>query len=109
MRGVARLSLIGSLAAPALFGCSRSGWFEDREPWRREAEIACFKSGAVREGPGIVQLKAINGPGMCGADFPLKVSALGGGTALGFADDPRPPGSVPQYMPAPQRPPYAPT
>src|SRR5476649_2429925 len=96
-----RLYLVGSLALLGLFGCSRSGWFEAREPWRHDAEVACLKAGAVREGPGIAQLRPISGPGMCGANFPLKVSALGGGSALGFADDPRPPGVVPQYSPAP--------
>ena len=109
MRSGARLYIVGSLVLLGLFGCSRSNWLGEREPWRREAEIACFKSGAVREGPGIVQLRPIEGPGMCGADFPLKVSALGSSSALGFADDPRPPAAVPQYSPAPaQRAPYPP-
>jgi hypothetical protein len=40
---------------------------------------------------------------MCGADFPLKVAALGEGQVLGFLDDdPRPPGRIPnggQEMP----------
>ncbi len=100
--------LVGSLVLLGLFGCGRSSLFETREPWRHDAEVACLKAGAVREGPGIAQLKPISGPGMCGADFPLKVSALGSGTALGFADDPRPPGGIPQYSPAPVRAPYAP-
>src|SRR5258707_4424253 len=94
------LYIAGSVALLGLFGCSHSGWNEPRAQWRRDAEIACFKSGAVKEGPGIVQLRPINGPGMCGADLPLKVSALGGHSALGFADDPRPPSGVPQYSPA---------
>src|SRR2546423_4875535 len=99
MRGVARWYLVGSCALLGLVGCSRSGWFEAREPWRHEAEVACFKAGAVKEGPGIAQLRPISGPGMCGADYPLKVTALGSGTALGFADEPRPPGGVPGYSP----------
>src|SRR5256714_4747100 len=99
MGGVVRWYLVGSCALLGLFGCSRSGWLESREPWRHEAEETCFKSGAVKEGPGIAQLKSINGPGMCGADYPLKVTALGSGTALGFADAARPPAGVPQYSP----------
>ena len=42
---------------------------------------------------------------MCGADFPLKVSALGESSALGYVDEPvRPPGSIPsaRRVPAPQ-------
>ncbi|MFZ0837647.1 MAG: extensin, partial [Xanthobacteraceae bacterium] len=86
----------------ALAGCN--SWFAQREPWRREAEEQCLRSGAVKEGPGIALLRPIDGPGICGADFPLKVEALGETNPLGFADDPRPPGLVPQrstYTPPP--------
>lgn len=83
----------------SLAGCGRFQ-FAEREPWRREAEISCLKSGEVHEGVSLTQMEPINGPGVCGADFPLKVAALGetnaneAGSSLGFADDPRPPGSV---------------
>ena len=71
--------------------------FEEREPWRRDAEVACMKSGAVRENAGLVRIAPIEGPGICGADFPLRVATLGShGAALGFSDEPpRPPGSIP--------------
>lgn len=95
MRGV-RLYLVGSVALVTLAGCGK-GWFsfEQREPWRREAEAKCLSSGAVKEGPGIVRIEPINGPGMCGADFPLKVAALGEGSALGFGPEAvRPPGAI---------------
>ena len=40
---------------------------------------------------------------MCGADFPLKVSALGEGSALGYVDEAmRPPGTFRRGPPAPQ-------
>lgn len=84
--------LVGSLVLVALAGCGR--FFVEREPWRREAEVACLKSGAVREGPNVVQVAPINGPGICGADFPLKVLAIGDTMALGFADV-RPPAAIP--------------
>jgi hypothetical protein len=96
---------VGSLVLALLAGCGRS-WLEQRDPWRHEAEVACMKSGAVREGPAIAQIRPIDGPGICGADFPLRVSALGHTSALGFADAPRPPGLIPQYSPAPQRQPF---
>jgi hypothetical protein len=86
-----------------LDACARS-WFEERPAWRHDAEVACLKSGAVRPGPGIAELRPIQGPGMCGADFPLRVTMLGDGGPLGFADDPRPPGTIPaipSYPPAP--------
>src|SRR5437879_5910033 len=81
--------LLGVLA-----GCA--GRFSgEREPWRRDAEVACLNSGAVREGAGKVRISAINGPGMCGADFPMKVSALGEGATLGYGDELRPPAAIP--------------
>ena len=88
--------LTGTLALVSLAGCGR-GLFqvEQRAPWRAEAEAACLKSGAVRESAEVVRIKPIEGPGVCGAEFPLKVAALGeSSTALGFADDLRPPAAV---------------
>jgi hypothetical protein len=44
-----------------------------------------------------VQIEAIEGPGMCGADFPLKVSMLGDASAvpMSYGDDMRPPAAIP--------------
>jgi hypothetical protein len=70
-------------------------WFAEREPWRREAEAACLQSGAVKEGPSVTIITAIDGPGACGADYPLRVAALGEPAVPGFADEVvRPPGTV---------------
>ena len=51
-RGV-RLYLVGSFVLVSLAGCGR-GFFQsaEREPWRAEAEVACLKSGAVKESAG---------------------------------------------------------
>ena len=94
-RGV-RWFLLGSLVLVTLAGCGRSYFqFAQREPWRREAELACLNSGTVREGAGVVRISPIEGAGVCGADFPLKVTALGESAALGFADEViRPPGAI---------------
>src|SRR3984957_21270439 len=95
-RGV-RLYLVGSFVLVSLAGCGR-GFFqsEEREPWRAEAEIACLKSGAVKESAELVRINPISGPGVCGAEFPLKVAALGESSGtFGFADDDlRPPANV---------------
>src|SRR3954449_1589016 len=91
-RGV-RLYLVGSFVLVSLAGCGR-GYFQsaEREPWRAEAEIACLKSGAVKENPDLVRINPISGPGVCGAEYPLKVAALGEtGGSFGYADDLRPP------------------
>jgi hypothetical protein len=95
-RGV-RLYLVGSFVLVSLAGCGR-GFFQsaEREPWRAEAEIACLKSGAVKETPEVVRISPISGPGACGAEFPLKVAALGESSgSFGFADDDlRPPANI---------------
>jgi hypothetical protein len=94
-RGV-RLYLVGSFVLVSLAGCGR-GFFQsaEREPWRAEAEMACLKSGAVKESAELVRISPISGPGVCGAEYPLKVAALGEGSgSFGFADDQRPPTDI---------------
>ncbi|MEX0752521.1 MAG: extensin family protein [Xanthobacteraceae bacterium] len=97
------LSLIGSAVLVALAGCGRSFFqVEEREAWRHEAEVQCLKSGSVKESPVLVRVSPIEGPGICGADFPLKVVALGESPVLAFAGDLRPPGAIPNVSPAAQ-------
>jgi hypothetical protein len=112
-RGV-RLYLVGSFALVSLAGCS-GGFFQsaEREPWRAEAEIACLKSGAVKESADLVRISPISGPGVCGAEYPLKVSALGESSgSFSFADDDlRPPanvGNAPRWPVSPPPPPPPP-
>jgi hypothetical protein len=99
-RGV-RLSLGGLTLLIALAGCGRGMWqYGERASWRHEAEVSCLKSGAVKIGSGVVQIQPIEGPGVCGADFPLKVSALGeGGVPMAYGDDLRPPAGIPNASP----------
>jgi hypothetical protein len=94
------LYLVGTVALVSLAGCGR-GFFqtEERAPWRAEAEAACLKSGAVKESADVVRIDPISGPGVCGAEFPLKVAALGEDPPLGFADDLRPPAAVGNNQP----------
>jgi hypothetical protein len=97
MKGGVRLSLGGLTLLIALAGCGRGMWqYGERAAWRHEAEVSCLKSGAVKIGSGVVQIQPIEGPGVCGADFPLKVSALGeGGVPMAYGDDLRPPAGIP--------------
>src|SRR5271163_1499000 len=96
-RGV-RKYLVGSVVLVALIGvagCSRY-LFATREPWRRDAELACLNSGAVKDTPARVRVSSIDGPGICGISYPIKVSSLGDDAPLGYDDEPpRPPGAVP--------------
>src|ERR1700687_5561327 len=95
-RGV-RWYLVGSFVLVSVAGCGR-GCFQSAGggPWRAEAEVACLKSGAVKENAELVRIDPISGPGVCGAEYPLKVAALGESSgSFGFADsDLRPPGSI---------------
>ena len=93
------LGLLGLLA-----GCSGGGFFAERAPWRHEAEVQCLNAGAVKEGAGIVRIRSIRGPGVCGADFPLKVSTLGESGPLGYSDDLRPPADIPRGSAPPRWP-----
>jgi hypothetical protein len=96
-RGLA-FPLIGFAALLTLAGCGRGfmQFAQERAPWRHEAEVACLKSGAVKISDAVTQADPIEGPGMCGADFPLKVAALGEDrVAMGYGDELRPPGAIP--------------
>jgi hypothetical protein len=96
-RGV-RWYLVSSIIVVTLIvlaGCSHY-MLAERELWRHDAEIACLNSGAVKESPTRVRIAAISGPGACGIDYPLKVSALGEAGPLGYTDEPpTPPGAIP--------------
>ena len=85
--------LVGSLVLVSLAGCGRGFFTAEREPWRAEAEAACMKSGTVKESATLVRVSPISGPGACGAEYPLKVAALGGGdVAMSYTGALRPPG-----------------
>src|SRR5262250_145433 len=86
MRRAFHWRLFGCCLLLGLAGCARM-WFEEREPWRHEAEISCLKSGAVKEGPSIAITKAIEGPGACGLDYPLRIAALGETALASFAEE----------------------
>lgn len=64
-----------------LAGCSSGGpyFVAEDEPWRRDAEMACLASGAVRPTPWIAQAQALGGPSVCGALQPFEVHAAVGG------------------------------
>src|SRR5688500_13065456 len=96
VRGV-RWYVVGCVILVALAGCGRGLMqYVQREPWRDQAEVACLQSGTVREGPGLVRVAPIDGPGVCGATHPLKVAAFSAAAAFGYAEEAvRPPGSIP--------------
>lgn len=70
---------VALLAAFSLAGCGLFDW-EEREPWRAQAEAACFARGEVKLSTLIQPVSAVEGSGICGLDRPLKVTALADGT-----------------------------
>ncbi|HET7805019.1 MAG TPA: extensin family protein [Pseudolabrys sp.] len=105
MKGGVAYCLIGAGVLLALAGCGRGIFTGERAPWRHQAEVECMKSGSVKLGAGVVRMEPIEGPGMCGADFPLKVAVLGeGAAAIGYGDDLRPPASIPNASQMPNWP-----
>ena len=68
-----------SFAVTSLAGC---GFVEkaERPAWRGQAESACLAQGHVQVSAFVQNMRAISGPGICGADHPFKVSAIAGGT-----------------------------
>lgn len=70
-----RLALLAAGIGVLLSGCGFVK-MEPREPWRAEAESACMRSGIIKQSSYIRPSKPIDGPGPCGTDLPLKVSAF---------------------------------
>jgi hypothetical protein len=75
IRTSTRMGLAILAGAAFLSGCGFVR-YEQREPWRGEAEAACMKAGIVRESEFVRMTKPIDGAGVCGLDIPLKVQAF---------------------------------
>src|SRR5581483_451765 len=108
MRRGFRSYLIGGSVLLMLAGCGKgvmqfgSG---ERESWRHQAEAQCMQSGAVKESATVVRVSPIERPGICGADFPLKVAPPGEASFFGEGIELGPPGEIrgPQWRPWPLR------
>ena len=83
--GVRVAYLVTGLAVAAclgvLIGCGGGGTFNSgqRAPWRAKTEEACLVGGVVRASSYVQPMPAIDGPGVCGLERPLRVSGLSGG------------------------------
>lgn len=77
-RGVLPFLLVAGVIA-TLPGC---GLFErpQRPAWREAADKACMARRTVRVSAYVQPARAIDGPGICGLNQPLKVAALKDGT-----------------------------
>lgn len=54
--------------------------YEQREPWRAQAEEACLSQNLVQTSAYMSRASAIDGPGTCGISYPFKVAAFGAGS-----------------------------
>ena len=68
-----------SLVGLSLTGCGLFR-FEQREPWRAQAEKACLTQRLVQPSAYMSPMSKIDGPGVCGMDHPFKVAAFSEGT-----------------------------
>ena len=48
----------------------------ERPAWRAQAEKVCLAEGRVKPSASLRELQSIDGPGICGMEHPLRVSAL---------------------------------
>ncbi|RDI59225.1 extensin family protein [Microvirga subterranea] len=67
-----------SLVGLGLTGCGLFR-FEQREPWRAQAEEACLSQRLVQPSAYMALSPKIDGPGVCGMDYPFKVAAFNNG------------------------------
>jgi hypothetical protein len=76
MRRFMTISALVALAVVGVVGCAQFRR-EQRAEWRGEAERACLRTGKVRETAHVkIGSRALEGPGMCGADHPVRVTAF---------------------------------
>jgi len=71
------LYLVAPLVAFSLMGCRFD--FEEREPWRAEAEEKCVAERLIQPSEAMEPAEAVNGKGTCGMVKPFKVAAVNGG------------------------------
>ncbi len=67
-----------SLVGLGLTGCGLFR-FEQREPWRTQAEEACLSQRMVQPSAYMSLSSKIDGPGVCGMEYPFKVAAFNNG------------------------------
>ncbi|ACL56300.1 extensin family protein [Methylobacterium nodulans] len=77
-RGLVAFSAF-TLFSLGLTGCALRP-FEQREPWRMQAEEACLARGLVKTSEDVTPIKEIDGPGVCGMVHPFRITRLAGGT-----------------------------
>jgi hypothetical protein len=77
-RGIVAFSAL-TLIGLGVTGCGLFR-FEQREPWRAQAEEACLAQRLVQNTAYMSRSSPIDGPGACGISYPFKVTALAGGT-----------------------------
>jgi hypothetical protein len=76
-RGLVAFSAL-LLVGLGLTGCGLFR-FEQREPWRAQAEEACLAQRLVQPSAYMTLSSKIDGPGVCGMDYPFKVAAFNNG------------------------------
>jgi len=73
-----RLYLVAPLVALGLFGC-RAFNYEERAPWRAEAEAQCVAQRLVETSAYVEPVSEINGDSSCGMNHPFRILAASQG------------------------------
>src|SRR3954468_5621218 len=77
-RGVVAFSAL-ALFGLGLAGCGISR-YQQREPWRGQAEAACVSQKRVAPSAYMSRLSPVEGPGVCGMSYPYAVAAFANGS-----------------------------
>jgi hypothetical protein len=77
-RGVVAFSAL-ALIGLGVTGCGLFR-YEQREPWRLQAEEACLSQKLVTASAYMSRSSEVDGPGACGMSYPFKVTAFADGT-----------------------------
>ena len=77
-RGIVAFSAL-TLIGLGVTGCGLFR-FEQREPWRAQAEESCLAQRLVQNTAYMSRSSPIDGPGACGISYPIKVAAFSGGS-----------------------------
>jgi hypothetical protein len=74
-----RQYLVGLLLLATLAGCGGYFGHEERAAWRGDAERRCFAAGLIQKSDFMVVAREVDGPGTCGMDRPIYITAVAQG------------------------------
>ena len=74
------LKLLVAAVLATLAGCGGYFGHEERAAWRGDAERRCFAAGLIQKSDFMVVAREVDGPGTCGMDRPIYITAVAQGS-----------------------------